>query len=464
MRQHLKIYLMITLLSYSLLNISCGKEFLDKKPNSAIKLLSSTSDLQALLDNYQINNTTSALSQISSDEYFLVSDAVYNSLQYQTHKNAYIWAADLYGGDLNVTSWNNLYSGVFFANNVIDALNAKQFANADIEVKENIKGSALFIRAYNFHDLVKNFAPVYDMATANTALGIPLKLTSGVDDIVQRSSVESSYKQILQDLSQARSLLKNKTPLFNKNRASIAAVMGLFARVYLDMGNYTAAEKYADSCLAISDVLLDYNEVSQTSTTPFTDTNDEIIYYSNQVNNYISGYTVTYQNYFGMDPELIKLYEANDLRFPIFYQKNNLGNYSIKRGYVRGLYAFTGIAVDEIYLIKAECAARNGGTNTALTVLNKLLLKRYVRNTFITLTAASAADALEKVLLERRKELVWRGLRWQDLKRLNREGYNITLSRSINGKAYTLAPNDPRYVFPIPDDEISLSHIKQNFR
>ncbi|MFT2658050.1 hypothetical protein, partial [Escherichia coli] len=77
--------------------------------------------------------------------------------------------------------------------------------------------------------------------------------------------------------------------------------------------------------------------------------------------------------------------------------------------------------------------------------------------TFIPLTAISPADALAKVLVERRKELVWRGLRWQDLKRYKKQGQNTTLTRLLGTSRYTLSPNSNKYVFAIPQDEISQS-------
>jgi hypothetical protein len=68
-------------------------------------------------------------------------------------------------------------------------------------------------------------------------------------------------------------------------------------------------------------------------------------------------------------------------------------------------------------------------------------------------------------LLERRKELCFRGLRWQDLRRLNKEPeYAKTLTRKIDGITYTLPPNDPKYVFPIPPNVIALSGMQQNPR
>ncbi|MGK9121080.1 RagB/SusD family nutrient uptake outer membrane protein [Olivibacter jilunii] len=442
---------------------SCSKERLELKPNSSIVTLSTVEDLQHLLDNAQVTNVTGALSQLSSDEYFIVDDKAFDGLNRQTQRNAYVWAPDLYEGE-EEPSWNNLYTAVFYANSVLDAMEAKDFDHSDREAENNLKGSALFIRAYSFHDLVRSFAPVYNTSTAARDLGIPLRLSSGIDEIKLRASVDESYRQILADLSVARGLLSNDTSPIYKNRPSLASVFALYARVYLDMGDYLLAGRYADSCLMINHELIDYNTIDIASQYPFHDTGSEVIYFSEQVNAYTTGYTNRYQGTFGMDSLLVSLYASNDLRLPIFFERNSLGNYSIKRGYTRGLYAFTGLAWDEVLLIKAECAARLGDVESAEQLLNELLQKRYRRGTFTLPVFNNADELLTYVLTERRKELVWRGLRWQDIKRLNREGRNIQLSRVIKGQTYTLQPNDPRYVFPIPDNEISLSGIEQNRR
>jgi hypothetical protein len=75
-----------------------------------------------------------------------------------------------------------------------------------------------------------------------------------------------------------------------------------------------------------------------------------------------------------------------------------------------------------------------------------------------------ATEALNIILIERRKELLMRGLRWMDIKRLNKEDAGIVMKRTINGQTYTLLPNDLRYSFPIPEDVISLSGMQQNPR
>jgi hypothetical protein len=67
-------------------------------------------------------------------------------------------------------------------------------------------------------------------------------------------------------------------------------------------------------------------------------------------------------------------------------------------------------------------------------------------------------------LLERRRELLFRGLRFTDLLRLNKEGYQIALLRNLNGQQYALPPNSPLYVLPIPPDEIALTGEEQNPR
>jgi hypothetical protein len=85
-------------------------------------------------------------------------------------------------------------------------------------------------------------------------------------------------------------------------------------------------------------------------------------------------------------------------------------------------------------------------------------------STYADQTAIDAADAISKIILERRKDMpfTWR---WQEIRRLNKEmKYAITITRIINGITYTLPPNDNKYVMPIPESETRLSGIIQNPR
>ena len=94
--------------------------------------------------------------------------------------------------------------------------------------------------------------------------------------------------------------------------------------------------------------------------------------------------------------------------------------------------------------------------------LNKLMIRRWTNGSFIPFTATTPKDALNKVLTERRKELVFRRLRWMDIKRLNKEGANIKLRRNINDRQYSLAPNNLRFALPIPEEVILISGMAQN--
>jgi hypothetical protein len=59
---------------------------------------------------------------------------------------------------------------------------------------------------------------------------------------------------------------------------------------------------------------------------------------------------------------------------------------------------------------------------------------------------------------------VLKGTRWTDLRRLNKAGANIELKRTYQAGILVLPANDPRYVFPIPDDVLQFNNYPQNSR
>jgi len=451
-------------LTISALFSGCQKDFLDAKPSTSIVVPTTLSDFQQLLDG-GTQNRTSSLPQLSCDDYYIVSYAGWQAGQ-PTERNAYVWNKDIFGGQIARADWNAPYTSAFYANSAISGLNSLKVSPADRSQYNNIMGQAYFIRAFAFFDLVKNFSPPYDQTTAATDLGIPLKLSPNVDQRLPRSSVQQTYDQIISDLSMACRLLSPDVPVQYRNRASKPSAYALFARLYLSMRDYTKAEIYADSCLSLYSKLIDYNTVSTTSTSPFTNTNDETMLWALESGGGYSNVQYNAPSDINIDTTLLASYAPGDLRRSIFYITNSsTGLTKARRGYSANFAPFVGMATDEVYLIKAECAARREDAKTALNYLNTLLVNRFVTGTYVPYANISADDALVIILQERRKELVWRGdLRWDDLRRLNKEGANITLRRILNGVTYTLPPNSPLYVFPIPDDEIALSGIIQNNR
>jgi len=441
--------------------LACSKE-LELKPDSTLIVPETIQDLEQLLDNTAVLNTTPGLAQLSADEYFIPSLLAWNSLSNLTQRNAYIWNKEIYQGETEIWDWAAPYTGIFYCNSVLDILE-KQDIGDDPE-KKNIRGWALFARAYSYYSLVSIFCKAYDPATAKIDLGLPLKLSSDIKKIVQRNTVQETYHSIISDILTAADLLKAEVTTDKRNRPSRVAAYALLARVYLSMRIYDQAELYVDKALLLCPKLLDYNTLTiLPGRSSFTYNSPETIYFTQQAARYTET-TFSSSVLYGVDSTLIALYGPDDLRMAIYFRKNSIGNYGLRPINNVAPNPFTGLATDELYLIKAECLARRNNKDEALLYLNRLLEKRIKTGSEVLVTALDAEDALRIVLTERRKSLVWRSIRWTDLKRLNLEGRDITLTRNMGGHTYELPPNSPLYVLPIPNDEVILSGIIQNER
>jgi tetratricopeptide (TPR) repeat protein len=325
-------------------------------------------------------------------------------------------------------------------------------------------GSALFFRAFAFYNVASLFAAPYDQSTASSDLGIPLSLSSYIGKKIKRSTVQESYDQILSDLHSAEELLPVKSVY--QTRPSKTAVEALLARVYLNMGDYAKAGQYANVALSNYNTLTDYTTLPGTSNPlPKFPNNKEVIFWT-----IASTYSITSQTYAYVDSTLFSSYIDNDLRKTKWYS-NAGGTLRRFQGSQAGSAgSFSGLAVNELFLIRAEAYARQSNPGAAMQDLNTLLKSRWKKvsgvSTYVDQTAIDAADALSKIVIERRKELPFIApIRWDDLRRLNKDPkFARTLTRNLNGQIYTLAPNDNRYVYPIPADEIRLSGIEQNPR
>lgn len=432
----------------------CQDSFLDAKPDKALVVPTSLADYQAVLDNFD-SMSSPGLNLIAGDE-LSASPQQFQSWQY-FERQAYLWGEDLYSGE-SATDWDVSYKAVFAANLVLEGA-GKLSPSAQ---RDNLLGYAYFYRANAFYGLAQQFAPPYEPQRAASQLGIPLKLSTQVTKTVSRASLLDSYQQILSDLSRAGELITTASEW--KNRPSRAAVYALLARAYLAMGDYENAEKNASTSLAITGGLVDFNELDLSAKLSFPDSpkdaNQEVLYY-NRMNFYLFHFTPYYQ----VDSSLYAAYSAGDLRKQCYFDTLADGTVWFKGSYAGSFGFFSGLATDEMYLIRAECYARMGSVALALSDLNALLVKRFKKEAFKPVTASTSEQVLRRVFTERRKELVARGLRWTDLRRLNKEqAFQTTLRRQVDGKEYVLSPGSPRYTFPIPGNEISGSGIEQNPR
>ena len=453
------------LVSFLICITACSKtNFLNTKPDPSLVVPSTISDYQAILDNDVNMNgeygygVVPELGETGSDNYYLTQEN-YSDYLKPLYQRCYVWAQNVFTNE-QIVDWNIPYQTIYFANLALDGLKNMSPTPAEQTAYDNAKGSALFYRAHMFYQLAQVFAAHYSKDSAASTPGIPLRLTSNINEKLTRASLQETYNIITGDLRKAVPLLPNK-PLY-ATRPSKPACYGLLARIYQTMQLYDSALFYANACLQIKNTLMDYNTIDSSNEFPFTVFNDEDIFQCEMiggpdivpVNPYISF----------ADSSLYKSYSYSDLRKTLFFKPSN-DDHFFTGSYSGGSQLFGGIATDEIYLIRAECEARQNQLQAALNDLNLLLIKRYISGTFIQHTQANTPDILNAVLIERRKELCFRSLRWTDLRRLNKEGRNITLIRSINSQQYTLLPNDARYVYPIPGPVISFNPgMIQNIR
>ena len=437
--------------------VSCKKTWMEEKSNKSLDVPTSVKDFQALLDySVVMNDQHPSLGETSSDNYYL-TNTMWQAWSAQP-RNVYTWNKDIYSDVSSDINWNYPYRQVFYSNVVLDDIDKVASEDIGSPVWNNLKGSAYFFRGDGFFNVSQIYTKPYSLTFPDEP-GIPLRLNADPNAKSVRAGLQETYVQILSDLHTAAGYLP-VVPLY-KLRPSKPATYALLSRVYLVMQDYSHALLYADSCLKLYDSLLDYNTLNATASYPIPGLNKEVLFQASLVNDLFSNKVI-------VDTNLYKSYNVNDLRLKMFFKTNTNGGMQFVGTYTGGTAStfnfFAGLATDEVYLTRAECFARAGNITAAMNDLNALMIKRFKTGTFVPFTAANTSEALNLILQERRKETPFRGLRWLDLRRLNSEGANIVLTRNINNEMYTLQPNSPRYVLPIPPDIIGFTGISQNER
>ena len=295
--------------------------------------------------------------------------------------------------------------------------------------------------------------------------GIPLRLSSNVNERSVRATVKEGYQQIIDDLGRSIQLLPEEVSY--KTRPDKSSAYALLARVQLSIGDYGQALECAQQSLQRNSKLMDYNTLDLSADYPFMPLNQEVIYHGRSS---ASG-SLMASSRLTITQDLLGMYSDDDLRKMAFFVARIPDRYRFK-GFYNGSAAsyFAGIAVDEMLLIAAECLIREGKVNEGMEMLNILLANRYDRTMFVPRTASNELEALRLVLDERRKELAFRGIRWTDLRRLNRDPrFAKTIRRTYpneDGESVEsiLLPEDPRYCYYIPRQVIEKSGMVQTKR
>lgn len=433
---------------------SCSKDWLEEKADKTLVVPQTLDDLQGLLDNVsQMSQQFPTSGEIASDLHY-IADASFEFLPKDFVSDAYIWSYTIrHDMDIN---WVSSYYKVLVDNIILDRLDKiTPFDQNEINRIKDIKGQALMNRARIFFELAQIYAPPYDSKNLDNKFGIVLRLSSDITQVSTRSTLKATYEQIIKDLTEAVELLPNSQIILT--RGSRCSAYALLARVYLCMEEYENSLIFASKSLEITNTILDYNTLQRNKTFigryPI-----EVLMHTNYTSSIITSLCL-------IDSSFFATYNNNDLRKPLFFRINANGTIAFRGNYdSRTTPLFNGLTTSEVLLTRSECYARLNKTVEAMADLNILMKKRWDKLvSYPIFTATSSEDALKQILNERKKELILRGIRWMDLRRLNKDPrFAITLTRKVNGQTYTLEPNSYRYTFPIPDDIIDQTGIDQN--
>lgn len=141
------------------------------------------------------------------------------------------------------------YENVASCNLAIEGIQKAQIRD---DLKTRYMGEALFMRAYNYYELVNNFG------------GVPLVLKplSTSDLTMTRSTAEEVYAQIEKDLLDAFEMLPGSFGAKDKGRATKWTSYALLARVCLFEGKWQEAFDYSDAVIRNGGYTLEPNFIN----------------------------------------------------------------------------------------------------------------------------------------------------------------------------------------------------------
>lgn len=428
--------------------LGCDK-YLDVKSNYNLSIPDNYEVFQKLLDNATVMNlSVNTFGEICADDYY-ITDQTYNGFS-ELNKGDYVWETIEYNYP---NDWASSYLTVYNTNLIQDQLKKVDQVNFDNLKHNAILGASHFYRGFTYLNLLCTYSDGFKSDSLGNGLGVVLRKTADPTEPSFRASILESYQLIIQDLEFAANLL----PLNSAHvlRPSKIAAWSILARTYLYVGEYDKAYLYADSVLRVKDDLIDYNDdadVNALASYPFKRYNKETVFYAEMTKSI---------NYGFVDSSLYDSYDRNDLRKKLFF-KNNNKPFAFKGSYSGKANLFSGTTTSEMLLVKAEALIRRKDYSNARLLLELLVDKRYNKNLSNNILPQKNEDLLNYLIEERRRELIFRGQRWPDLKRYNLNGQNKTIYRIVNGKKYSLAPNDKRYALPIPYDIVFRTDVIQN--
>lgn len=481
---------------------SCVNDWLDVAPSDgtdADAALTSSSDLDAARTGmYKALKGNSSFVDYYGQQFFVYGDVhagddyQYNNIGGSNRASFYYDMNYQTASEFNTStvSWQSPYVVIGRANRIIAAAEGGKLSDA-VEAKAKIEQYAAeskVLRALAHFDLVRIYGKPYT-EDQGASLGVPL-VTEVLESNAKpaRSTVAEVYTQVVKDLTEAIS----SNALATETKPGYVSVWGakaILSRVYLNMGDYANALSVAEDIIKNSGAALwtrDQYFKAWDASTPneseflfrlnvagSTDNNDlnsignlqqrdgykEMVATKKFVDMLTSDPKDVRNNMFlpATAPKEVKAYGTN---------KVFLNKLRGQGGNLRNVTIVPIIRLSEVYLTAAECAFRNNDKTKAVEYLNDLVKNR-------TTTKASLATVdnitLDRILIERRKELIGEGQRYFDALRNNEtitrytseadKGWHKTLSK----EAQSFNRDYFKAIAAIPQAEINANpNIKQN--
>lgn len=353
---------------------------------------------------------------------------------------------NVFSDDLLVEStWNGAYALLFKVNASLEGLEASDSLSS--EIKAQLRGEALFIRALTYFYLVNLFGD------------IPYSTTTEYEENsrLPRIPVNEVYDKIIADLQESKNLLGSNYIGGERVRANVMVASALLSRVYLYSGKWDLAETEAGFLINNTtlfnlepDLTNEFLKESRSAIFQFKPKNEGDNTHEASLFILESGPPLTVS----LNPQLYYELEPNDLRkehwigevtngnqtwyFPTKYKEANNTGTSVEYSIV--------LRLSEQYLIRAEARAKVGNLSGAQEDLN------VIRNRagLLDSQATTEGEVLDAIFSERYHELFSEfGHRWFDMKRTGRA--NGILAPIKSG----WKPTD--IVLPIPENELAMN-------
>lgn len=468
-----------------ILGMTSCSDFTDVKPKGS-NLLQTVTDLEMLL-NYEFQGIKASRQQeLAGDLYpFEQITQVLNRPNMTLTKIFATWDEDAHSKEqFTLTTFDEHYNQFYeiigrIANPILMNIDT---AEGDNILRNQVKCEALVLRAYFHYLLVQKFAKAYDPTYASTTLAIPyLMEKQDLLETIPQLTLEQVYGNILNDLDDAINIGGLLEEPVNHMRVGLPFAYAVKAMVLMAMQRYEDAAFAANASLALQPIISDYNDMLVIEKgliskkewpvirRPFMNCSEDLFVtrdildrtgISNEAWNrfeeghicrdrlYIDKVLYDFTPGFGVGPSNMGL----DINVTYDYNPN---------------WNSFGLKTSQMRLILAECEILKGNIDNAMEQLDMLREKRIVAEQYAPLkgTVTTKEDAIKHLKQTSHGENIFSYFNFVERKRWNRmDDFKETLTREIDGKTYTLSPESSLWIFPFPQNVLSLNpSIKQNY-